>query len=303
MKKQDSPKFSIVSSDFSSQNTRCGGDLYLPENVAHPPVVIMAHGFGAEKAFGLPAYARVFAEAGLAVFLFDYRCFGTSDGEPRNYVDPKRHLADWKAAISHVRSLPNINPEKIALWGSSFSGGHVIVTAARDPDITAIVAQVPFVDAISTIFNLGPKFLLQAAPHGLRDFFRMITFRSPHYVKIIGKPDEFAIMNTPESYPGYSSMIPENTTWENKCPARILLRFGFYRPITVAHKIKCPALIMLGQKDSLIDPAAVEKTARKIPKGELVKYPFGHFDIYTGNPFKKAVKRQTEFLLAHLTSE
>ncbi|PIP40447.1 MAG: alpha/beta hydrolase [Desulfobacterales bacterium CG23_combo_of_CG06-09_8_20_14_all_51_8] len=303
MKKNTPHSFLKIPSDFTSKNTRCSGELYLPEGIINPPVVIMAHGFGAEKAFGLPAYAETFAGAGLAVFLFDYRCFGTSDGGPRNYVDQGRHLQDWKAAIEHVRSIADVNTQKIALWGSSFSGGHVIVTAARDHKISAIVAQVPFVDSISTTFKLGGKFLLQAAPHAIRDLSRIITFRSPHYVKIIGKPDEFAIMNTPESYAGYSSLIPKNSTWENKCPARILLRFGLYRPIASAHKVQCPALIMLGQKDSLINAAVVEKTAKKIPNGQLVKYPFGHFDIYTGSAFKKAVKRQTEFLLTHLRPE
>ena len=287
-------------SDFHSKNIRCSGELYIPEGVSHPPVVIMAHGFGAEKTFGLPAYAEIFASNGLAVYLFDYRCFGESDGEPRNYVDPGRHLQDWKAAIDHVRLLPAINPDKIALWGSSFSGGHVLVTASNDQDISAVVAQVPFVDAVSTTFKLGFKFLMQATPHAIRDLSRILTFRSPHFVKIIGKPDEFAIMNTPESYPGYSAIVPEDTTWENKCPARIILTFATYRPIASAHKIKCPTLIMLGEKDSLINAKAVEKTAQKIPNAKLVKYPFGHFDIYTGKAFEDAVKQQTEFLLTRL---
>ncbi|MBC2713867.1 MAG: alpha/beta fold hydrolase [Desulfobacteraceae bacterium] len=303
MKKASQYKFSKTASDFTSKKIRCSGELYLPQDIQNPPVVVMAHGFGAESTFGLPAYAETFASSGLAVYLFDYRCFGTSDGEPRNYVDQGRHLQDWKSAIAHVRSLPDINTNKIALWGSSFSGGHVIVTAARDHDISAIVSQVPFVDAISTTFKLGFKYLMQATPHAIRDLSRLLTFRSPYYVKVISQPDEFAIMNTPESYPGYSSLIPKGSKWENKCPARILLRFGTYRPIAVADKIRCPALIMLGEKDSLLDARAVEKTAKKIPKGELVKYPFGHFDIYTGNAFKEAVKRQTEFLLAHLTTE
>ncbi|MDO9262608.1 MAG: alpha/beta fold hydrolase [Desulfosalsimonadaceae bacterium] len=300
MEKTTRYQFSKKPSDFKSKNTRCSGELYVPEGIKSPPVVIMAHGFGAEKTFRLPAYAEHFASSGLAVYLFDYRCFGASDGEPRNYVDQGRHLQDWKAAIAHVRSLPDMNTKKIALWGSSFSGGHVIVTAAADHEISAIVAQVPFVDAISTTVKLGLKYIMQATPHALRDLSRLLTFRSPHYVKLIGKPEEFAIMNTPESYSGYSSMIPKNSKWENKCPARILLRFGTYRPIAVAHKIQCPALVMLGKKDSLIDAKTVEKTAKKIPKGELVQYPFGHFDIYTGNAFKKAVKQQTEFLLLHL---
>ena len=303
MEKKVKHKFLKTPSDFFSKNTRCSGHLYLPDDIDKPPVVIMAHGFGAEKSFGLPAFAEYFAQNGLAVYLFDYRCFGESEGKPRNYVDPGRHLQDWKTAIAHVRNLPDINTHKIALWGSSFSGGHVIVTAAGDHTISAIVAQVPFVDSISTAFKLGFNFLLKAVPHAIRDFSRSITFRDPHYVKIIGHPDEFAVMNTPESFSGYSSMIPEDSQWENRCPARILMKFGTYRPIAAAHKIKYPALIMLGEKDSLIDAASVEKTAKKIPKAELVKYPFGHFDIYTGKAFKDAVKKQTKFLVTHLVPE
>jgi len=294
--------FTKIPSDFTSQHIRCSGELYLPNDVQNPPIVIMAHGFAAERTFGLPAYADHFASHGLAVYMFDYRCFGDSDGEPRNYVDQGRHIQDWHAAIDHVRSLSNINNNKIALWGSSFSGGHVIVSAAKDPEIAAIIAQVPFVDAISTTFKLGFKFLMQATPHALRDLARIVTFRSPHYVKVIGHPEEFAIMNTPESYPGYSSIVPEDSSWENQCPARIILKFALYRPIASANKVKCPALVMLAEKDSLVDAAAVEKTARKMANSTLVKYPFGHFDIYTGDGFSDAIKKQTEFLMTHLAS-
>jgi len=302
MKKKSQTFFSIIPSDFISQGIRCSGALYLPTNLKNPPVVIMAHGFAAEKAFRLPAYGERFASSGLAVFIFDYRCFGESDGEPRNYVDPGRHLLDWQAAIAHVRSLSAINTQKIALWGSSFSGGHVIVTASKDKSISAIVAQVPFVDSISTTRMLGVKYLMEAIPHAVKDMLCMATFQSPHYVKVIGKPDEFAVMNTPGSYEGFLSIFPKDSTWENRCPARILLTFSAYRPIASAGDVSCPALIMLCEKDSLIDAAAVEKTAKKIPNNELVKYPFGHFDIYTGEAFEDAVKKQTEFLLTHLSS-
>lgn len=300
MKKKSQASFSIIPSDFISCDIRCSGELYLPAELKNPPVVIMAHGFGAEKSFGLPAYAQKFASSGLAVFMFDYRCFGQSDGDPRNYVDPGRHLQDWQAAISHVRSLSSINTKKIALWGSSFSGGHVIVTASKDKDITAIVAQVPFVDSISSTRMLGVKFLMQAMPHAVRDMLCMATFQAPHYVKVIGKPDEFAVMNTPGSYEGFMSIFPKDSTWENKCPARILLTFAAYRPIAFADKIKCPTLIMAAKKDSLIDARVVEAAAKKIPDCEFINYDIDHFAIYTGEMFEKAVKKQAEFLCKHL---
>jgi len=293
-------KFSLSTSTFYSQQTRCVGDLYLPKAAKPPPVVIMAHGFGAERTFGLADYAEKFVENGLAVYTFDYRCFGDSDGSPRNLVDPKRHLQDWQAAIRHVRSLEEINPDRIALWGSSFSGGHVIVTAAGDPKISAIIAQVPFVNAISTSLKLGPKHLIRALPHGIRDLSRILTFRAPHYIKVIGKPEEFAVMNTPESYAGYLALIPEDSEWQNGCPARIFLKFAAYRPIAYAKRVKCPALVMIGTYDSLIDAADVKKTANKMPNSRLVEYPLGHFDLYKGDAFVDAVEKQTDFLLTHL---
>src|ERR1035441_8186503 len=106
----------------------------------------MAHGWTGVREQRLDAYAERFAAAGLAALVFDYRHFGASGGEPRQLLDIGRQLADWRAAIAYVRGLEGIDPERIALWGSSFSGGHVIELAARDHRIAAVVAQMPFVD-------------------------------------------------------------------------------------------------------------------------------------------------------------
>jgi dienelactone hydrolase len=298
--KTDSLPFMKVRSDFVCKGICCAGDLYMPSGLERPPVVVMAHGFAAERSFRLPAYAERFVNHGMAVYLFDYRCFGDSDGEPRNYVDPWRHLADWQSALAHVRSLSNVNTDRIALWGTSFSGGHVIVTAAEDKEISAIVAQVPHIDPITSLRKLGLRYLLHAIPHALRDVSRMTTFRSPHYVKVIGTMKEFACLNTPDSYSGYLSMIPLGSNWQNRCPARSLITFLVYRPMKSAAKVSCPALIMMAENDSLIESTAVEKMSARMPYGMLVKYPFGHFDIYNGQYFEDAVAKQIEFLVKHL---
>lgn len=73
-------------SDFTSGGVRCAADLYLPDSKGSPPVIIMGHGFAAERSFCLPAYAEYFAGQGMAVLLSDYRSFGDSDGEPRQLV-------------------------------------------------------------------------------------------------------------------------------------------------------------------------------------------------------------------------
>jgi pimeloyl-ACP methyl ester carboxylesterase len=289
-----------VRSDFSSHGVRCSGDLYLPGSAHRPPVIVMAHGFAGERAFRLPAYAERFVQRGLAVYLFDYRGFGDSDGEPRNYVHPRRHVEDWRAAVAHVRSLPEVDGASLALWGTSFSGGHVIVLAADDPTVKAIVAQVPFVDPLASAYRPGVRYMLQALGHGLWDLLRARTGCSPHYVKVVGHPDEFAVMNMPEALPGYRSLKPEATDWQNRCPARILLAVLSYRPVEYVERVRCPALVMYGEKDSLTRAEAVEKAAARMADSTVVRFPFGHFEIYTGQGFEKAVDMQADFLIKHL---
>ncbi len=295
--------FTRTDSDFSSRGTRCAGWLYMPEAVQEPPVVIMAHGFAAERTFRLPAYAEKFVGRGLGVFLFDYRNFGGSDGEPRNLVNPWRHVQDWHAAIAHVSRLQNIRTEKIALWGSSFSGGHVAVVAAKQPGIAAIVSQVPFVDGTSTLNTLGLAYTARALAAGCRDLGRMLTSRPPYRVPVVESPDKFGIMNRPDSRPGYLAIVPEGSSWKNECPARIMLGATFYRPVSFAGRVKCPAFVLLAEKDSLIPARAVERFAGKMPRAELVRVPYGHFDVYLGDPFEETSTLEADFLERHLLAE
>lgn len=188
-------------SDFLSKGTRCAGWLYRPEKVLNPPIVIMAHGFAGERTFGLPAFAEKFAQGGMAVFLFDYRNFGDSEGEPRNLVDPARHCQDWESAIAHVRSLPEIDTSQIALWGTSLSGGHVIVTAARQKGISAIVAQVPYVGPNKDLFEF--KNTIKGTMAALQDMGRMIIGREPLCIPVVGTPGNFAFLTTEECWDGY----------------------------------------------------------------------------------------------------
>jgi len=293
-------RFATIQSDFTSQGVHCSGDLYLPAGVYRPPVVVMAHGFGAERAFGLPAYARRFAERGLATYLFDYRGFGDSDGEPRNYVDARRHLADWRAAVAHVRALHEVDGTRLALWGTSYSGGHAIVTAAGDPAVTALVAQVPYVDPFGLWCWKDPGYLARGIAYGLWDLARAALRRSPHYVKMAGSPDEFAILNTPETWPGFQSILPEGSDWQNRCPARVVLTTLLYRPARWATRVRCPALILIAERDSILSARASERAANRIPQAVPVILPLGHFDIYTGEAFEAAIEMQAEFLELHL---
>jgi alpha-beta hydrolase superfamily lysophospholipase len=294
--------YRVEASGFLSAGVRCGADLYLPESEDKSSLVVMAHGFGAERTFRLPTYAAHFARNGMAVLLFDYRTFGDSEGTPRNLVDPDHHVADWKAAIAHARTIPTINRDRIALWGTSYSGGHCIVCAAQDDAISAMIAQVPFLDPYSSIAHVGMAHLLWATPHGILDVVKARLGLEPHYVKLVDRPGRFAAMNTPESLPGMLSIVPNEADWQNRVCARILFKFPIYRPLRFASRVKCPALLMLAENDSLVTPASIRSAAKRMTNAQVIAYPFGHFDIYHGEAFNDAIAKQTGFLTQHLQS-
>ena len=123
---------------FPSGEETCAAWLYLPDGEGRVPGVVLAHGWTGVREQRLDVYAERFGGAGLAALVFDYRHFGASSGEPRQLLDIKRQLADWAAAITFVRSRADIDPERVALWGTSFSGGHVMETAARDHRVAAV---------------------------------------------------------------------------------------------------------------------------------------------------------------------
>ncbi len=289
-----------IDRDFSSRGVRCAGTLYLPDAPFRPPVLVMGHGFGAERAWGLPAFAQRFVEAGFAAFLFDYRGFGDSDGSPRRLVSPRRHLEDFEAAIEHVRSFADIDPKRLVLWGTSFGGGHALTLAARGVPCAAVIAHVPHVDALASLAAgaSSPRQVLKLMAAGLRDGLRAATFRDPHYVPTVGRPGETAIMATEDAWDGIMALVPPGAPFDNRCAARIALTFPFYRPIREVHRIAVPTLLVAAAKDSLIPVEAVRKTAARIHDARLVELDCPHFAPYTEPWLERSVEAQLTFLRA-----
>jgi dienelactone hydrolase len=281
---------------FTSGDGGCAAWLYRPPGPGPSPLVVMAHGFSAVREQRLDAYAEHFAAAGLGVLLFDYRHFGASPGEPRQLLDITRQREDYRAAIAHARSLDGIDPERIALFGSSFSGGHVLSVAATDSGIAAIVAQCPFTDGLASLPTLGARNMALATVAGLRDRVRALTGRAPYYMPAVGPPGTLAVMSTPDAQPGFAEITPPGSTWENRVAARIALAVGLDRPGRAAARITAPILFCVCEQDTVAPAAATLKHAARAPQAEIRRYACGHFEIYVGEPFARAVTDQTEFL-------
>jgi fermentation-respiration switch protein FrsA (DUF1100 family) len=292
---------------FQSSGTRCAAWLYrLAQNGGGlTPCVVLAHGFSAVRDQRLDAYAERFVQAGLTALVFDYRYFGDSDGEPRQLLDIRRQLEDWRAAIAYARTLEGVDPARIAVWGSSFSGGHVMTLAAHDPSLAAAVSQVAFADGLSTLLSTLPSLAgigqaLRLTREGLRDQVAALRGRPPRMIAAAGPPGSKSVMNTPDAEPGFQAITPPGSTWRNEVAARIALHVGGYRPARQAGKIRCPILFCVAEDDDLTAPGSVLKAAKAAPRAEVKRYPIGHFDIYVGEWFERAVADQTDFLTRHL---
>ena len=285
---------------FSSGDSTCSAWLYVPSGVASPPVVILGHGLGATREMRLDAFAERFAAAGIAALAFTYRHFGDSGGQPRQLLSIKRQLADWDAAIAYVRTRQDIDSTRLAVWGSSFGGGHAITVASRHPELRAAVAQCPFTDGLASAIALGPVASLKASPMIVKDLAAKLRRTDPAMIPLAAAPGSVALMNAPDALRGYQAITPEGTTFRNEVAARVALDILTYRPGRAAKNIACPILFCVSNTDSVTPPAQTLRYARTAPRGEIKRYDAGHFDFYLGDPFEALVRDQLEFLTRQL---
>jgi pimeloyl-ACP methyl ester carboxylesterase len=258
----------------------------------------MAHGLGGTRDCALEPYAQAFAEAGFFVLLFDYRYLGASDGQPRQLVSIPGQLADWAAAIRFARTMPGVDPARIGLWGTSLSGGHVLVAAGRDPEVAAVSAQCPMVDGRASVYmivrEIGWGAIIRLGLAGLVDKARALLGMSPYYVPLIAPPGGFAAMASHDAYEGLSAIVPPG--WRNEVAARVFLVLRCYRPFRAAKSVKCPALLIACTRDSVTSPRATTAAAARMGGGaRLIELPIGHFDIYLGEWFERSSAAQVAF--------
>ena len=254
------------------------------------PCVVMAHGFGGTRGARLDAFAERFQAAGLQALVFDYAGFGDSPGEPRQVVDIKAQLDQWRAAIAFARTLA----DRLVLWGTSFSGGHVMVLAAEDPSIAAAISQGAFADGLATLGGFDMAANLKLTYHGLRDQLGALAGRAPHYIPLVAAPGQTAFMSTPDAEPGYRALV--DAAWRNEAAARVALRIATYRPARKAPQIRCPWLVVIADRDKICPPAALAKAAARAPRAEVRRHDCEHFDIYVGDRFERNVADQVNFL-------
>lgn len=282
---------------FVSQGLKCAGWFYSAASKKRLPCIIMAPGFGGVKEKGLNAYATGFAEAGYHVLVFDYRHYGESEGEPRYILDINKQLEDWHSAIGFSRELEGVDPEKIILWGTSFSGGHVVSAAVKDGRIAAVISQVPNLDGKATARVNSFIHIIRLTYASLRDNLQIALGFRPFYIPGFGEPGDLAAMTAPGTVEAFKQIDPTDYDFSHDyVSGRVFLQVLSYSPGHLAGKMTMPWLVQIAQYDQTtpIEPAI--KAAKQAPKSRLIMYKCGHFEMYIPPYFAQVLQDQLLFL-------
>ena len=275
------------------------GWFYQPEDGDGPfPTLVMAHGFSATKEQTLDDYAAVFCQGGFAALVYDNRNLGASDGEPRGEIIPSEQIRDYRDAITFASTLPEVDKDHLGIWGSSYSGGHVIVVAAIDRRVKCVVSQVPYLGG----FENSRRLVTPLALVGLRQAFdadRLARYKgaSPQCLPVV--PTEphgtMAILPHEPARQFFEAMRDRAPTWKNEATLRSAEYFIEYDPSpSIGQIAPTPLLLVVTDHDTIVptDIALRIFNQQALEPKKVVIVPGEHFDIYTGRGF--ALSSQAE---------
>ena len=291
---------------FPSGTVSCAGYLFLPEPQAGTgerlPVVILAHGFSGTMDRLIP-YAERFAASGIAALVFDYRSFGESGGQPRQVVDLPSQHQDLRAAIAWARGREDLDPDRVALWGNSLGGAHVISVTAHDPRIAAVVAQIPFNGFPRQVEGRSTGAALRLFGAIVWDSIKGRLHLEPFYIPMVAKPGELAVTATQEADRHIQTLTGGDvaTLWKNQVAPRGLLQMLRYRPAVDAARLQAPLLVCAAEHDRETPVDSARTLTHAAPRGVLRIYPGTHFDFYNDPAIRdRALADQLTFLHEHL---
>ena len=291
--------------EFNAEGVTLRGWLYVPDGATGPvPTIVMAHGFSAVKEMYLDAFAEAFAAGGLGALVYDHRNFGASDGEPRQEIDPWEQVRDYRHAITYARTREEVDGDRIGIWGSSYSGGHVLVVGAIDRRVKCVVAQVPLISGHENARRLVRSDFVAAAVEAF-DADREARFRgdAPAMVPVVD-PDPMATsaLPTAESWEWFSQTGETRApSWRNEVTLRSVEMFWEYEPGAWIQWISpTPLLLVVAQHDNLtVSDLAIAALERAREPKRLALLPVRHFDAYTAG-FGAASRVARDWFAAHL---
>ncbi|MEO0939886.1 MAG: alpha/beta hydrolase [Pseudomonadota bacterium] len=289
----------------TEDGTQLAGWFFQADADGPAPCILMAHGFSATKEMHLEGFAKTFQAAGMHVLVYDNRNLGDSGGAPRGEIDPDQQIADYRDAITFVQGLDHVDAERIGVWGSSYSGGHVLVVAAKDKRVKCVVSQVPLV------YGLRNAQRLVRSDHfaGLRAGFAAdraarLAGEAPMRLPVVGDgPEDPCALPTDDSREFFHGLSAENRgRWENDITLRSMQLFTEYEPGDWVSKIAPTPLMLVVGRDDHLTPAdlTLEAYEAAMEPKKLLILDCSHFEAYTDGPFEISAPAQCAWFAQHL---
>jgi alpha-beta hydrolase superfamily lysophospholipase len=293
---------------FKSSGINCHARLYTPKAANRNGAgIVLGHGLCGTIDTGLPGYAEAFANAGFHALVFDYRGFGLSDGTPRQFVSVPRQRQDWLRAIATLRGHADVDADSIGLWGISFSGGHVVHMAHKDPKIKAIVAQVPMIDPVLTLnvseYERGIE-KTEALQGQIVQWLKKRWFTNkPEMLLAVRRHDDDVALLATEEAKIYAKL--GGPSWRNEVhpDSFIFGKISDNNASLLTDDLSVPVLLQMGKTDRLVSNEAIVNFARRCgPLARLSTYDARHFTLLQNNALQKqAIKEAISFYDEHLT--
>ncbi|RFU21191.1 alpha/beta hydrolase [Geodermatophilus marinus] len=280
---------------------------YPAEGVDGPaPLVVMAHGFSAVKEMHLDDFAARFAAGGLGVLVYDNRNLGASDGTPRGEIDPWQQVRDYRDAITWAQGQPWCDAGRIGIWGSSYSGGHVLVVAAIDRRVRCVVSQVPLVSGLANARRLIRADVF-AELRQMFDADRVARYAGgdPAMIQVAWEkePDEPCALPTADTHDFFLGPILDRApSWRNEVTLRSVEMFVEYEPgAYIADIAPTPLMVVVAAQDHLtVADLTLEYFERARHPKELLVLPVGHFEAYVDGAFERSAPAQLAWFRQHL---
>jgi uncharacterized protein len=295
--------------EFKTENgVTLRGWHYVPDGrQGKAPTIVMAHGFSAVKEMYLDRFAEAFAAAGLACVVFDNRNFGASDGEPRQEIDPWQQVRDYRDAITYAETLEETDPARIGVWGSSYSGGHVLVVGAIDRRVKCVVAQVPLASGHGNARRLiRADYLAGVQGMFAEDRRARMAGKTPAMIPVVAQdPASPSALPTPDSWAWFTETGRTRApSWKNEVTLRSVEMFTEYEPGSYVSFISPTPLLMVVALGDVLTVADLALAAyeRALEPKRLVTLQGGHFDAYIKD-FEASSKPTVEWFTRHLASK
>lgn len=290
--------------EFPSEGVILRGRYYGAPSDGLAPCLVMAHGTTATISMVAEDYAEAFLRAGMNVLLYDHINFGGSDGVERQQINPWLQGRGYRDAVTYARKRPDVDPDRVALWGDSYSAMEVLVVGAMIEGLAGIVAQIPAcgiklpdIEPSTEAFNMLKKIFEGGDVRGTTE-----TTEGPIPVVSFDQDGSPSMLKPIQAFKWFIEYGGRhNSGWLNTVTRVLPPTKVPFSPYLTAPFIKAPTLMMIGVGDEMIhcNPDVQKSVFDRISaRKERHQIEGGHFGLLysPGKLFEEAVDRQTEFL-------